>query len=221
MPAPPRGPGHTRPGHQPSRDQEPPRLTARPPGTQHPQLNYKFTCRWIAANIARAANKQAALVYAEILNLAKSEVETAGYSASLLFGGDGYSGRKSKGAARIEDTSATIRRVERLEKDFAKSRRDSSPGRRRSPDRRSPDRRRSPPRETSRRRKKKKASDLASPTRSRDEKKASEELCPKFNRGECSRQNCKLGLHRCSKKVSDPRGGLKPCGKNHPGVDHR
>ena len=151
------------------------------------------------------------MTYADIMALVKTEVDTAGYSSSLLFGGDGYSGRKSKGAARIEDTQAVVKRVEKLE--AAKHRtspRRRSPARDRTPDRRSG---------SSKKKKSKKKSDLVSP-RAREENKE-KEFCPKFNRGECSRTSCRLGQHKCNKRVSDPRGGLKACGKGHPGVDHR
>ena len=180
-------------------------------------MNEKF--RWISANIAQAANRGPALVYSEIMALVKTEVDTQGYTSSLLFGGDGYSGRKSKGAARIEDTHAVVKRVEKLEKE---RHRDPSP-RRRSPVKdRSPDRRSSSSKKKNKGKGHQKKSDLvdrASP-RARDEGKK-EEYCPKFNRGECSRTSCRLGAHKCNKRVSDPRGGLRPCGKGHPGVDHR
>ena len=151
--------------------------------------------KWISANIAKAANRQPALIYREIMEvsltpprpaprltrfsfqLIKETVDTKGFSTSLLFGGDGYAGRKSKGAARGGEGADLVKRMEKLEK-ANKARGDPSPVY--SPERGGRKRGRN------NRKGKKKDSDLASPSSSRAADKPGTEgkVCAKYNKGE-------------------------------------
>ena len=105
-------------------------------------------------------------------------MDTKGYSTSLLFGGDGYSGRKSKGAARQGDNADILKRMEKLER-ANKAKIDPTP-------RYSPERHTSKKRSRGSRGKgKKRDTDLASPASSRAADKSATEgkVCAKYNKG--------------------------------------